>query len=136
MGLAYVYTRSNREPQPTEGGTMQPMKCKVEYGDGITATFYSDKKKVFLYSGGFSARTGSIKLANGKTYRGIIECCDQDSGEHYGSMIWTGSGLLDLHNDKAAMLIGLSKTDIFPYKYKHDTPISGDCHCNVDGWSN
>jgi len=112
------------------------MKCDIEFGPNNSATFCSDKKKVHFYNHHeWSARTGIVKLANGQTYRAVIECCDHDSGEHYGTLIWTGSGLLDLHNERYQKVLGLTKTDIFPYRYKHDTPIDGDCHVGPDGWS-
>ena len=112
------------------------MKCEVRVGGGRSTLFYSDKKKVFFYNNAkWSARTGVVKLANGQMYRAVIECCDHDSGEHYGTMIWTGSGLMDLHNETHQRMMGLTKSDIFPYRYKHDTPIIGDCHVGPDGWS-
>jgi hypothetical protein len=114
------------------------MKCILHFGVRNDAVFYSDRKKVHAYKvdgATWSARTGLVKLANGQTYRAVIECCDHDSGEHYGTMIWTGSGLMDLHDEENQKMIGLTKANIFPYRYKHDTPIDGDHHCGDNGWS-
>lgn len=114
------------------------MKCHLKFGLGHAATFYSDKRNAYIYTidgTQWSARTGVVKLANGQMYRAVIECCDHDSGEHYGTMIWTGSGLMDLHNAAHQKMMGLTKDDIFPYRYKHDMPIEGDHHCGYDGWS-
>jgi len=112
------------------------MKCHMRYGNGYAHTFHSDKKEVYFYNNDeWSARTGLVKLANGQMYRAVIECCDHDSGEHYGTMIWCGSGMMDLHNAMHQKMLGLTKTDIFPYRYKHDVPIDGDHHCGDDGWS-
>jgi len=78
----------------------------------------------------WSIRTGTVLFNNGELYRGVLNFCDSDSGEHYDTKVWHNDKLSDVHD------IGLSDDEVFPYKYKADIPVAGDCHINSDGWSN
>ena len=89
---------------------------------------------------GWSCRTAEFKLADGTLMTGFVDLCDQDGGEHYGSVFylpWSNT-IVEQTDTKFAAKMGKSKEEIFPYSYRYNG-WQIDCrdhHIDKDtGWS-
>lgn len=114
------------------------MKITLKYEGGKQATFEKGKPKFVVREIDgieWSTRSGKVRLADGTEHDAILEFCDHDSGEHYGTGIWTESGVA--WQDEADFLskLGKTKEQVYPYKYKYAGYIEHDHHIGDDGWS-
>ena len=105
------------------------MKVRINYGKSGGVTVESGKNFVITREcddATWSTRSGTVRLADGTEYEAVLEFCDSDSGEHYGTAIWTDKGLVWQEDFLEAL--GKTKEQIFPYKYRYHGYISGDHH--------
>ena len=65
----------------------------------------------------------------------ILEFCDSDSGEHYGTGIWHEHRVLWQDEDRFCEALGRTKDQVFPYRYRYDGAMECDHHVGDDGWS-
>lgn len=114
------------------------MKITLKYEGGKQATFERGKSKVVereIDGIMWSTRSGKVRLADGTEHDAILEFCDNDSGEHYGTGIWTDKGVAWQDEDDFLEKLGRTKEQVFPYKYRYAGHIHGDHHVGADGWS-
>jgi len=114
---------------------LPPMKCRINYGGETgTVTITQGEKFVILredkgeFPATWSTRSGKVKLADGTIHDAVLDFCDSDSGEHYGTGIWTGTGLVWQDDEHFLKALGKTKRDVYPYIYHADTPVPGDIH--------
>lgn len=75
---------------------------------------------------GFATVPALIRDAEGREYVGLIDVCVQDSGEHYGTTVFTIEGVKTQGEEN-----GFSDYVAFPYKYKPLVKIVGDIHTSA-----
>jgi len=90
----------------------------------------------------WSTRSGFLRLPSGQEIEAVLELCDTDSGEHWGTAVWTPDGLVWQDNAErfvaeVCQQIGLEsdKRHVFPYSYKYHGELVRDHHVGPDGWS-
>ena len=112
------------------------MRHTIDFGNGRLETFDSDLRKRIDIDDGFFMQTATVRFADGSEHRALLEICERDSGEHWGTAVFYDGGLAaqDDHPEMHIKL-GLERRCVYPYKYKLDFPVSGDCHVGADGWS-
>lgn len=81
----------------------------------------------------WSIRSGEVQLADGTRAYAVLMFCDSDSGEHYGTWIFTPDGPWDQHEGGTPM--GKPREDVFPYRYRYDGSLIRDYHIGPNGWS-
>lgn len=107
------------------------MKAKIDYGFGGVIEVERGKQFVIVRTDRttktqWSTRSGTIKLADGTRHEAVLEFCDSDSGEHYGTAVWTDMGLF--YDDQIPAALGKTAEQVFPYKYRYHGHIHGDHH--------
>lgn len=83
---------------------------------------------------GWCWTSGEIQTADGQRYWAVIEICEQDSGEHWGTVV-PHRGTLRTQDEGFVGFLARRKSDIFPYGYRYDAPIENDWHVGHDGWN-
>jgi hypothetical protein len=94
----------------------------------------------------WTRRKGTVQFADGTKYAALLEFCESDSNEHYGTVIMkfavpkddgTGWGMegIDLGDDDCLKRLGKTKQQVFPYRYKYEGTPCDDHHIGGDGWS-
>ena len=71
---------------------------------------------------------------------GVVEICDQDSGEHWGSGFIVADPLTIVFQDDKnfAKMLGKKESEIYPYRYRYtgwQEAQGTDHHIGADGWS-
>ena len=101
----------------------------------------TDRDKVFTFEEGgqypatWSFRAGKVRLADGSEHNAVLQFCDSDSGEHYGTAIWVEDGLAWQDEDDFLPRLGKTKEEVYPYSYKYAGTMERDHHTGADGWS-
>lgn len=72
---------------------------------------------------GFATIPALVKDSEGREYVGLIDICVQDSGEHYGTSIFTVEGVKDQKET-----VEFNRFVSFPYNYRPLVSIAGDIH--------
>jgi len=109
---------------------------QVSFGGGRRCIFEAGKPKRHGYAEGFIMVTGEVQLADGSRYWALLEICEEDSGEHYGTGIVTPGGLAFQDEENFLQELGKTREEVFPYKYRSLVQIPGDIHVDpVTGWS-
>ena len=93
----------------------------------------------------WTARTGEVRLANGEVRKALLDFCESDSNEHYGTRILVADeGCFDPFDESSFAIqgqedfferLGLSEKDVYPYKYRYNGEPCDDHHIGDDGWS-
>ena len=105
----------------------------------------------------WTRRKGTVQFADGTKVKALLEFCESDSNEHYGTAIikfavpkkardlfdklldddGTGWGMevIDLGADDCLKRLGKTKRQVFPYRYKYEGTPCDDHHIGGDGWS-
>lgn len=126
--------------------TVQPLSLKIAVEDHGNLLFgYGFKGKTITFDVGgdwpatWSSRTAEIELADGSKHIGMVEICDSDSGEHYGTGIYLPEQNYMAFQDDADFLerLGKTKEQVFPYRYRYHgwENAAHDIHIGKDGWS-
>ncbi len=87
-----------------------------------------------------------VRLADGTEHRALLDFCETDSNEHYGTLILIADpeGFVDeddsfaIQEDGAKAFckkLGKTLAQVFPYKYQYEGPECVDHHIGDDGWS-
>ena len=107
----------------------------LTHGEG-TDLFVAGKPAKVEVGGGFVIVTGTVKFADGSLHNCLLEICEQDSGEHYGTGVWTVGGKVTWQDDNDFLAsLGKTSEQVYPYKYCYWERIPGDHHVGADGWS-
>ena len=84
----------------------------------------------------WSRCNGLVKLANGVYAYALLDFCESDSNEHYGTGIFLPGGDIAWQGDDDFFKkLGLTSEEVFPYKYKYYHCVEGDHHVGEDGWT-
>ena len=93
----------------------------------------------------FTRRKGIVRFADGTEHKAILDFCESDSNEHYGTSVliaenpecfedchesFTDQGDVDFFEK-----LGKTKDQVYPYTYKYEGPRCYDHHIGDDGWS-
>ena len=111
---------------------------RLEYMKGCSEAFRRgrDKEVVWEQDGvTWSLRTAKLRLADGTEHDGIVQICETDSGEHYGTGIWVDDGVTWQDDADFLERLGRTKEQVFPYKYNYFGYVPCDHHVRDDGWS-
>ena len=76
----------------------------------------------------WSTRSGVVRFADGSEYEAVLELCDTDSGELWGTAIWTDKGLVWQNKTGFLKALGKTREQVFPYTYRYHGHIPGDHH--------
>jgi|2_EtaG_2_1085320.scaffolds.fasta_scaffold165664_2 hypothetical protein len=108
---------------------------------GITIYFEDGKVLPFTHhhGDGFSTRSAQFLFADGSEHQGVVDICDQDQGEHYGSSFLAPDGELVRQGEPDFLeRLGKKKGEVTPYHYRYNgwkKAVDTDHHIGVDGWS-
>ncbi len=93
----------------------------------------------------FTRRKGIVRFADGTEHKAILDFCESDSNEHYGTSILIaenpecfedGEGsFTDQGDADFCKRLGKTSEQVFPYTYKYEGPRCEDHHIGEDGWS-
>jgi len=95
----------------------------------------------------WTRRKGVVRLADGTEHKALLDFCESDSNEHYGTRLLVADpeGFEDgedsfVNLDERPMegflkKLGKTEEQIWPYKYKYEGPPCRDHHIGDDGWS-
>ena len=116
---------------------MRKTKVMLDLGDGKKPTFIKGGRKRFVISDGFVYVNADFIFADGTKHKGIVEICEDDHGEHYGSMVFTPKDEVTFQDDKDFLSkLGKTQDEVFPYKYNyHGLARANDHHVDETGWS-
>ena len=110
-------------------------KVGIDYGPELGGIVTVEKGKDFAIERQdkdshlvWSTRSGQVKFANGDIHEAVLEFCDSDCGEHYGTAVWVGDELVFDDDEDFYPKLGLTNKDVFPYKYRYHGYIHGDHH--------
>ncbi len=121
------------------------LDVEVEKGKPpLQCDFVAGSPGKFDVGGGYLMMSGELQLANGQTAYAVLEISTQDGGEHCGTGI-----MLPAYNGRPQTIVfqsdknflsqlkrfGITKDDIFPYKYRYYDRLDRDHHVGEDGWS-
>ena len=92
----------------------------------------------------WACRKGKVRLADGSEHHALLDFCESDSNEHYGTRILIadpeafdpGDESFAKQGDSDFLAkLGRTKGEVFPYTYKYEGPECDDHHVGSDGWS-
>ena len=101
----------------------------------------------------FTTRKGLVRFADGTEHRALLDFCETDSNEHYGTMVLiegdfevsapdapscTESAsrmLVSTDHPDFLALLGKRREDVYPYRYRYSGEPCEDHHVGADGWS-
>lgn len=111
---------------------------RIDYTFGRPALFKAGGRRRYeIGDSGMVAVNCTVKFADGTLAYGVIELDESSSGENHGVGIFMLDGDF-LFQGETGFLKKLHKTkkEVFPYKYRYDTPVEcSDHHVGDDGWS-
>jgi len=115
-------------------------KVTIDFGHGIgKPTFTAGGRKRYTLGDGLVAVNGLIRFADGTEAHCVLEIGEHDSGEHFGTGVFTeGGGFVWQDEDDFLSALGKTEEQVYPYKYKYTVPLQmhrDDHHIGDDGWS-
>tara|TARA_R100000773_G_C4215320_1_gene114142 strand:+ start:890 stop:1252 length:363 start_codon:yes stop_codon:yes gene_type:complete len=111
-------------------------KVTVDFGNGRT-TFTAGGRKRYMLGDGMVMVNGLIRFADGTEAHCLLEISELDSGEHFGTGVFTPSGDFVWQGESNFLsVLAKTKEQVFPYKYKYTGDVfCNDHHIGDDGWS-
>ena len=113
-------------------------KVTIDFG-GRKSTFTAGGRKRYMIGDGIVMVNGLIRFADGTEAHCVLEIGEYDSGEHFGTGVFTPNGdLVFQGEDNFLSALGKTKEQVYPYKYKYTVPLQmfrDDHHIGADGWS-
>jgi len=106
--------------------------------DGVKFTAGGRKVHTYDDDDGYSVwseRCCDVVLADGTKCYGVLTFCDTDSGELWGTYLFTPDGGIWTQGVGEPLPMGKSKGDVFPYRYRYAGRMREDHHIGEDGWS-
>ena len=138
---------SHNTTQQEEGGSMptesiEKIRVRVQVTKSKSVTLEQGVPMAHEYVDEtgckWSIRSGKVKLADGTEHDAVIQLCDQDSGEHWGTGVWVAGcprGIVWQDDHDFLTVLGKTTKQVFPYRYKYHGVIANDHHVSADGWS-
>jgi len=100
---------------------------KLNFGDGHTLV--AGKPGHFAVEEGQEWHSGAVKFADGTEHNALLFVDRLSSGEHGGTIVILPDGNAEQGEPDFLKLLGRTKEQVFPYKYKfHGGPLDGDHH--------
>ncbi len=111
-------------------------KVTIDFG-GRMSTFTAGGRKRYMIEDGIVMVNGLIRFADGTEAYCVLEIGEHDSGEHFGTGVFTeGGGFVWQGEDGFLSALGKTEEQVYPYKYKYTVPVNCyDHHIGDDGWS-
>jgi hypothetical protein len=128
---------SGHPPQLPKRPRLKGRTFRIKYNSGPVTTFRAGYPTRRATGEDFAAHSAEFLFADGTHHYGVVELCEADQGEHYGSGILLADGTLAFQGEPDFLAtLGKTRDQVFPYRYHYFTHGQfRDIHVGEDGWS-